>query len=143
MIARMQAAAGDATTARKTFTQAIHDAGLSVEDPPKPNPDIAKSPGVRQNMPAAERAKLAEIQAMSGDLAGALKTVRSIDDPNYVRSALQRVIAARATAGDVAGAFRLCLSETKTPDERRSALEGLAEGVDARFTLKSLEPSAR
>jgi hypothetical protein len=85
---------------------------------------------------------LAAIQAMAGDVPGALKTVRSIDDQNYQRFALQSVVSARATAGDVAGALRLCLEESKTPEERRSALEGLGQGVDTRLSFKALDPGA-
>ena len=86
---------------------------------------------------------LAEIQAMYGDIPAALKTVRSIDDVNYQRSALQKVVSARATAGDVATALRLGLAESKTPDERRAALEGLAQGVETRLSLKPLDVHPR
>ncbi len=80
---------------------------------------------------------------MAGDVPGALKTLRSIDDQNYQRFALEKVVSARATAGDVAGALRLALEESKTPEERRSALEGLGRGVDTRLSLKVLEPRAK
>jgi hypothetical protein len=69
-------------------------------------------------------------------------TLRSIDEEVYRQTALRQVVAARATAGDVAGALRLALDESKTPAERRSALQGLRQGVDARLSLKSLEPPA-
>jgi hypothetical protein len=129
--------------ARATFARSLGDAGLSVKDPPAPNPDLVKVPGVSQNMSASARATLAEIQAMAGDVPGALKTVRSIDDQSFQRLALRRVVSSRATAGDVAGALRLCLDEFKTPEDRNSALEGLAQGVDTRLEIKSLEPRAR
>jgi hypothetical protein len=141
-IARAQAAAGEHTAARATFALALADAGLSVKDPPAPNPELTKLPGVNQNMPASARMNLAEIQAMAGDVPGALKTVRSIDDQNYQRFSLQRVVSARAMVGDVAGALRLCLDESKTPEERRSALEGLGQGVDTRLSFKALEARA-
>ncbi len=136
LIAQAQAAVGDHAAATATFARAMTDAGLSVKDPPSPNPDLAKLPGVRQNMPASERASLAEIQAMAGYVSDALNTIRSIDDQNYQRFALQRVVAARARAGDLASALRLCLDESRTPDERKSALEGLGQGVETRFSLK-------
>lgn len=139
-IARAQAAAGEHNAARATFARALGDAGLLVKDPPPPNPELAKSPGVSQNMPASARMNLAGIQATAGDVPGALKTLRSIDDQNYQRFALERVVSARASAGDVAGALRLGLSEAKTPDERRSALAGLGRGVDTRLSLKTLDP---
>jgi RNA polymerase sigma factor (sigma-70 family) len=137
-LARAYAAVGDETATRTTFARALIEARRTAKDPPSPNPELAKMPGVSQNMPAAARMGLAEIQAMAGDVPGALKTVRSIDDQNYQRFALERVVSARATAGDVAGALRLGLDESKTPEERRSALEGLGRGLDARFSLKSL-----
>jgi hypothetical protein len=142
-IARAQAASGALTDARATFTRALRDAGRSAFDPPAPNPVLAKAPGVSPKMSLSERRNLAEIQAMAGDIAGALKTLHSDDDEFYRRTALQKVVSARATAGEVAGALRLCLEESKTPAERRAALEGLAQGVDTRLSLKSLEPRAR
>jgi hypothetical protein len=137
LIARAPAAAGDETAAQSTFARALADAGLSVKNPPPPNPDLA--PGMSQNMPASERMNLAEIQTMAGDTLAALKTIRSIDDENYQRFALNRVVSTRATAGDVAGALRLCLDEFETPEERRAALEGLGQGVDNRLSQKWLD----
>jgi RNA polymerase sigma factor (sigma-70 family) len=135
-LARAYAALGDEKAARTTFVRALIDAKRTANNPPSPNPELAKMPGVSQNMSASALMGLAKIQAMSGDIPGALKTGRSIDDLNYRRSALQSVVAARATAGDVAGALRLCLDETKTQEERRSALEGLGRGVDDHLSLK-------
>ncbi len=83
--------------------------------------------------------QLAKIQAMAGDVPGAMQTIRSIDDQNYRRFALGAVVTARATAGDVASALRLCLDESKTPDERLSALQGVGEGVTNRLSLQSLD----
>ena len=134
-LARAYAARGDEKAARTTFALALIDARRTAKDPPSPNPELAKMPGVTQNMSASALMELAEIQAMAGDVPGALKTVRSIDDPNYQRFTLERVVSARATAGEVAGALRLCLDESKTPEERRRALEGLGRGVDARLSL--------
>jgi len=142
-IALAQSAAGESIAARATIGRALADAGLSVKAPPAPNPELMKLPGVSQNMPASARMQLAKIQAMAGDSAGALTTLRSIDDQNYQRFALERVVSARATAGDVAGALRMALDDSKTPEERRSALEGLGQGVDTRLSLKSLEPRAK
>ena len=142
-IARAQAASGALADAQATFARALGDAGRSAFDPPATNPELAKPPGVSPKMSSSERTNLAEIQAIAGDIAGALKTLRSDDDEHFRRSALQKVVSARATAGDVAGALRLCLDESKTPAERRAALEGLGQGVDTRLSLKSLEPRAR
>ena len=142
-IARAQAAAGQNVAAHATFASALADAGLSVKNPRPLAPEVANIPGIFPNMPAVARMGLAEIEAMAGDVTGALKTFRSIDEQNYHRFALQRVVSARATAGDVAGALRLCLEEPKTQEERLSALEGLGEGVDMRLSLKTLEPRAR
>jgi RNA polymerase sigma factor (sigma-70 family) len=142
-IGRAQAASGALADARATFARALGDAGRSAFEPPAPNPKLAKPPGVSPKMSRTERTNLAEIQAIAGDVAGALKTLRSDDDEFFRRYALQKVVSARATAGDVAGALQLCLDESKTPAERRAALEGLAQGVDTRLSLKSLELRAR
>jgi len=77
---------------------------------------------------------------MAGDVLAALKTVRSIDDPNSQRFAPAGVVAARAVAGDVAEALRVGLDESKTPEERQSALEELGQGVATRLSLRSLDP---
>jgi hypothetical protein len=50
------------------------------------------------------------------------------------------VVSARAISGTVTGALRLAIEESKTPQERRSALEGLGQGVDARLSEKWLNP---
>ena len=99
------------------------------QGPPSPNRISRNARGRPEHVGDGSQAA-AEIQAMTGDVAGALKTIRSIDAPNYQRFALERVVSARATAGDVAGALRVCLDESKTPEERRAALEGLGRGVD-------------
>jgi hypothetical protein len=143
LIARAQAAAGELIAARATFIRALAEAGLSVKDPHSPNPELTKLPAVSPKMQLAERIQVAKIQAMAGDIAGALKTVQSDDEEYYRRSALQTVVLARATVGDVAGALRISLDESKTPEERRSALEGPGHGVDARLSLKSLEPCSK
>jgi hypothetical protein len=142
-IARAQAASGAHADAQATFARALGDAGRSAFDPPAPKPALVKPPGVSPKMSLEERRNLAEIQAMAGNIAGALKTLQSDDDEFYRRYALQKVVSARATAGDVAGALRLCLDESKTPAERRAAIEGLGQGVDTRLSLKSLEPRVR
>jgi RNA polymerase sigma factor (sigma-70 family) len=142
-IARAQAASGAHADAQATFARALGDAGRSAFDPPAPKPALVKPPGVSPKMSLEERRNLAEIQAMAGDIAGALKTLQSDGDEFYRRYALQMVVSARATAGNVADALRLCLDESKTPAERRAALEGLGHGVDTRLSLKSLEPRVR
>jgi RNA polymerase sigma factor (sigma-70 family) len=139
-IARAQAAAGEIAAAQANFARALNDAGLPVQDPPAESPAAKISPGVSKTMSLAARVQVAEIQAMAGDVAGALRTVRSDDEESYRRSALQKVVSARATAGDVAGALRLALDEPKSPEGRRAALEGLGQGVYTRLSLTSLEP---
>ena len=91
-------------------------------------------------MSLAARTLVAEIEAMAGNVAAALRTVRSDDEKGYRQSALQRVVSARAIAGDVTGALRICLDECKTAQERLSALEGLGRGVETRLSQKWLEP---
>jgi RNA polymerase sigma factor (sigma-70 family) len=140
-IARAQAATGEIAVSQANFARALNDAVLAVQHPPAPNPAATISPGVSKDM--SRLMDVAEIQAMAGDIAGALRTVRSYDDEFYRRSALQKVVFARATAGDVGGALRLALDEAKTPEQRLAALEGLGQGVDARLSVKSLEPRSR
>lgn len=140
LIAFRQAAAGKRVDAQVTLRRAVEDAGLSVENPPPPDPDRPNVPGVVQNIPDYIRAALAEVQAVAGDVPGALRTVRSIDDPLPQQTALRSVAEARAMAGDVEGALLICTSEAKTFDGRRSALEGLGRGVETRLAMKSLEP---
>jgi hypothetical protein len=135
-IARAQAASGALAAAQTTFARALNDAGRSAFDPPTPNPKPAKPPAASPRMSTSERANLAEIQAIAGDIAGALSTLRSDDDEFFRRIALQKVVSARANAGDLAGALQLCQDEPKTPAERRAALEGLGQGVDTRLSLK-------
>ena len=145
-IARADTSRGGAArpAALATFGRALRYAGRSAFDPPAPNPTLESPPGVSPKMSLPERTNLAEIQAMAGDIAGALNTLRSDDDEHYRRYALQKVVSARATAGDVASALRLSLDESKTPKERRAALEGLGQGVDTRLSIKSrLEPRAK
>lgn len=135
-MARAYAARGDDAAARTTFARALIDARRTAKDPPPPSPESREVPGAFQNMSAVALMGLAEVQAIAGDVPGAVKTVRSIDDPNVQRFAFLKVVSARATAGDVAGALRLCLDESRTPEDRRSALESLGRGVDARLSLK-------
>lgn len=144
-LARAYAARGDEATARKTFARALIDARHAAQNPPSPDPILAeiKLPGVFRDMPALARMKLAGVQAMAGEMAGALKTMRSIDDANYQRSALRKIVSARATAGDIAGALKLCVEESKTPEERRFALEELGRGVETRLGLDAAGPRGK
>lgn len=142
-IARAEAAAGKTAEARKTLAAALADAGLTVEKPPAPNPDLVKAPGVTVNMDASARIMLAQVQATAGDVPAALKTVRSIDDPNSQRTGLQRVVEARAVAGDLEGALRLVNAEANAPESRRWSLEGLGRGIDTRLSVKALNPPAQ
>lgn len=139
MIAFRQAEAGKGPAARATLRKALADAGLAVETLPAPDPVLANVPGVSQNIPANMRASLAEIQAMAGDVRGALKTLRSIDNPVSQQMTLRSVAEARAMAGDLAGALQLIKAESKSVDERRWALEAFGRGIDSRLSMKSLE----
>ncbi len=144
-LARGYAARGDDAAARKTFARALIDARHTAQNPPSPDPVLAefKLPGASQNMPAIARMKLAGVQSMAGDVAGALRMMRSIEDTNYRRLALNKIVEARATAGDIAGALRLCVEESKTPEERRSALEELGRGVETRLLLDAAGPRSK
>jgi tetratricopeptide (TPR) repeat protein len=140
LIARAQAASGDHAGARATFARALEDARSATKNRPQPDADRAKGPGISPRVSATAALRLAEIEAMAGDIPGAEKAVRSIDDQTYQQRALKLVVSTLATAGDIAGALRLCLNESRTPVERQAALEGLGQGVEARLSLNSLAP---
>ncbi len=93
LIAQAQAAAGDHAAATATFARALTDAGLSVKDPPSPNPNLARLPGVRQNMPASER----EPRRDSGD--GRTRSGCLEDDPVDRRPELSAIRAATGHRG--------------------------------------------
>ncbi len=143
-IARAQAAAGDHTAARATFMSALGAADFSIEDPAGANPEITGPPPVGLNFSWLMRQRLAETQAMMGDVTGAVQTIRTIDETWHRSDALQSVVMARATAGDVAGALRLAVDESiAPPEERRRAFQGLGLGLDKRLSLKALEARGR
>ncbi|MHB1561482.1 MAG: sigma-70 family RNA polymerase sigma factor [Isosphaeraceae bacterium] len=123
-LARAYAARGDEAAARTTFARALIEARRTAQNPPGPDPAFA-------------RMRLAQVQAMAGDVAGALRIMRSSDDPNHQRYALYQIVSARATAGDVAGALRLCIEESKTPVDRRGALLEMGHGLETRLTLEA------
>ena len=81
--------------------RALRDAGLAVENPAPPDLAFANLPGVDPKMSLAARTLVAEIEAMAGNVDAALKTVRSDDEKGYRQFAFQRVVSARAIAGDV------------------------------------------
>jgi tetratricopeptide (TPR) repeat protein len=138
-LARAQAAVGEHSAALKTFARALEAAGLAIKTPIPPDFSVTNLPEVDRKMSLDDRVLVAEIEAMAGNVVAALKTVRSDQEKGYQQNALHKIVSARATAGDVAGALRLCLEECKTPENRLAALEGLARGVEWRFSLKELE----
>jgi tetratricopeptide (TPR) repeat protein len=138
-LARAQAAVGQHSAALKTFARALSAAGLAIKTPIPPDFSLTNLPEVDRKMSLDDRVKVAEIEAMAGNVGAALKTVRSDQEKGYQQNALNKIVSARATAGDLAGALRLCLEECKTPENRLAALEGLARGVEWRFSLKELE----
>jgi tetratricopeptide (TPR) repeat protein len=138
-LAMAQAAARDETAARATLARALREAGIPVSVRNLPQPEPGKSPRSSRTMSVDDRSLLAEIQAMRGDVPGALETLRSIDDDLDEPSALKRIVSARAAAGDVSAALEIAIHESKTRAERRFALEGLAEGVDSRLSLETLK----
>jgi RNA polymerase sigma factor (sigma-70 family) len=141
-LARGQAAVGQHSAALKTFARALNAAGLAIKTPIPPDFSLTNLPEVDRKMSPVDRVQVAEIEAMAGNVTAALRTVRSDDEKSFQQNALKKVASARATAGDVAGALRLCLEECKTPENRLAALEGLARGVEWRFSLKELERRA-
>jgi hypothetical protein len=129
LIARAQAVAGDRAAAKETMDLALKDAPDAVE--------------ARQHPSFVQEVERAEILAMAGDVAGALKIQRAIRDELDRCSALERLVRVRAAAGDVAEALRLALEEPRSPSERRSALQGIGRGIDDRFRLESSLRPAR
>jgi hypothetical protein len=155
-IGRAQALAGREKEARQSINRALEVARTAAE-PPKPEPVadpkpttpggpvsmtfligqvLSASGKVMPSTSEAESAKigLAELQAMAGETQNALKTMRELAE-NQRGFALRRIVSARAAAGDVAGALDLATREARTSDERRRALEGFGQGVDARLKL--------
>ena len=125
MVARAQAMAGKSEEARKTIDRALADAGVNVQAPPAPNPEILVSDKVKPYPPSAvAMMQLAEIQAMAGDSAAALKSLSTLNEETYRGRALEQVVAARAAAGDVEGALDLATKDAKTVAERRAAFAG-------------------
>ena len=123
------------------FTVA-HAVGEEPQVPPDDVPlPILELPAnlTREGTKSSTRSVQAEVQAMAGDVAAAVAARRSIRDTYFRDYSLQRIVAARATAGDVAGALDLALGEAKGPGERRMALVGLAEGVAARLGTPALD----
>ena len=114
-------------------------APVASVDAPLPIQEIPADPSHKATK-SSTRFALAQVQAMAGDVPAAIEARRAIGDTYLRYYALNQVIVARATAGDVAGAFRLALEEAKSPGDRRFALQGLAEGVTARLTTPGLEP---
>ena len=138
MIARSQAIAGKGGEARKTIDRALADARTNVKAPPAPNPEVVPSARAKPFPPdTSAMMQLAEIQAMAGDPVEALKSLGAIVDENYRRFALEKIVTARAAAGDVKGALDLAIKDARTTEERRSALEGVGQGVWTRLLLES------
>ncbi len=134
-LARAQASTGRVAEAGTTLARAIEEAGREVANPPPRDPSLPKSLLGVENIPAVVRMAYAEIRATAGDVAGAVRTLGSIEESDYRRFALGKIVGARALAGDLAGAVRLGLDLSRTPEERRTALEGVGEGLQGRFAL--------
>lgn len=130
-----EALAGRQANARATVARALASASVARPPLPNPNPAAKKVSPAKPNALGLLGAKAAEAQAVAGNVPDALQTARMIDDPWYQLDALERVIQARAMVGDIAGALRLGLNESKTPDERRVALAGVGVGVETRVSL--------
>ena len=124
LLARAQAARGEHAEARATFGRALGEVDRLVAE---------------RTTPDSELAELAEVQAMAGDVPGALKAARAIFDETRRAWAAERVVAARAMAGDVAGALKLVQEDFKSPEERRGAVAGLGMGVAERLDWGRLD----
>jgi hypothetical protein len=73
--------------------------------------------------------------ASAGDLDGAQETLGEIRDPLHQARGFEKVVEARAVAGDVAGALRLALDSSLPLVLRQPALTGLGRGVSERLDL--------
>jgi RNA polymerase sigma factor (sigma-70 family) len=135
-IALAQAVSGRTEAARATLKEAMEDARIGREHPPAPEITLPATDGSKL-MPASDdqARKLAMVQGMAGDLDQALATARSIEDANWKRWALSDVVKSRAQAGDPAEALRLARG-LEAPEDRRAALESLAEGLSTRLQLE-------
>jgi hypothetical protein len=139
-IARALAIACRPEDARKALDRAVAELRAKVElAPPPDKPEPPLGPNQARPFPpnASSTMKLAEIQATAGETTAALKTLGTLVDDNYRRFTLEKIISARATAGDVKGALDLAIGSARTVDEKRSALQGLGEGVENRLRMES------
>jgi hypothetical protein len=136
MVARSLAIAGKAEDAGPTIARALTAARSDVTATSEAKPAAVPRMGPF-TAAAYSIIKLAEIQAMAGDLAGSQTTLRSIEDERSRKYALERVVAARAASGDVKGALDLAIKEARNDRDRAVALRGLAQGVETRLSLES------
>jgi hypothetical protein len=131
-----QAITGETEKARSTLKAALQDAEFAREHPPGPE-IVFRPPPKGTSLPLEQIRRLAMVQGTAGQIEKALETARSIPDPSWKRWALTDIVLSRAKAGDLPTVLRLALSY-QSPEERRQALENLADGLSARLDLEKV-----
>jgi tetratricopeptide (TPR) repeat protein len=134
-LAKAQASVGDADGARASYRRAILDLyRLRLELPPPPTPPVGHTPVIDNSHHRRGNnllARLAAIQALSGDVKTALRTLDTIDGDETKAVAVSEIARARASTGDADGA--LSWAVTLSPRlVRIAALQGLATGISDR-----------
>jgi pentatricopeptide repeat protein len=134
-LAKAQASVGDADGARASYRRAILDLyRLRLELPPPPTPPVGHTPVIDNSHHRRGNnllARLAAIQALSGDVKTALRTLDTIDGDETKAMAVSEIARARASTGDADGA--LSWAVTLSPRlVRIAALQGLATGISDR-----------
>jgi tetratricopeptide (TPR) repeat protein len=134
-LAQAQARIGDASGSRTSYLRAIRELyRLRLDVPPPPTPPAGAPPSLGTAHHRRDDnllARLAAIQASSGDLKGALRTLDTINNDEPRAVAVREIARARASAGDAEGTFSWAL--TLNPSGLRlAALEGLAMGISSR-----------
>jgi tetratricopeptide (TPR) repeat protein len=134
-LAEAQARIGDASGSRTSYQRAIRETyRLRLVAPPTPTRPAGSSPLIAATHNRRDDnllARLAAIQALSGDRMRALRTLDTIDNDEPRAVAVREIARAQASAGDVEGTLSWALTLNPT-GFRLAALEGLAMGICSR-----------
>jgi tetratricopeptide (TPR) repeat protein len=133
-IAEIQSDRGDRANAAKTLRLALEDARLCLAHPPlgKPgtlgaNPEYWRTESLRA---------IAQVQARLGDFNAALATAREMPQgPPWRGAAIGEIAKEQARSGKVTEVMAW-VKRLDQPEDRVSALRGLAEGIAAGSTIR-------